>query len=144
MSTHTVRSYLSDPDLGKLKARKARYAGVCRDCGNPTDGTPGVGKAAERCAECSILFQRRSARWTPTSVVAAMMRWEELFGRPPRASEWRTRSRLADLGIDDVRDWPLTSTVQEVFGSWNGALDAAGLHTLRPGAYPRRNGDRPA
>jgi transposase len=137
VSIHTVRSYLSDPDLGKLRARKARYAGECVYCGKPTDGTSGKGRASERCVTCSVAHQKATARWTRESIITAIKAWQRRFGRPPRASEWRTRTKIRELGIRQPLEWPLTSTVQDVFGSWNAALEEAGVKTLKPGQYPR-------
>lgn len=48
----TVRNTLYDPDGSKARARKASYAGVCVECGGPTDGSNGAGKAAMRCLPC--------------------------------------------------------------------------------------------
>ena len=37
------------------RCRKGQYAGRCIDCGAPTDGSAGPGKAALRCAACDAL-----------------------------------------------------------------------------------------
>jgi hypothetical protein len=138
VSIHTVRSYLTDPDLSKLRARKQRYAGTCISCGGPTDGTNGRDHASVRCARCAIEHQRSSARWTRETVRVAIRDWWRRFGRPPRASDWRTRTRIRELGVRNTTAWPLTSTVQALYdGSWNAAIEDAGLPTLRPGQYPR-------
>jgi hypothetical protein len=48
----TVRAFVNDPDGAKDRARKARYAGVCVECGGPTSGSNGTGKAPVRCVAC--------------------------------------------------------------------------------------------
>lgn len=54
----TVWSWLTDPDGSKLDARKRSYAGTCIDCGRPTNGNAGPGKAPERCQPCRHIFER--------------------------------------------------------------------------------------
>lgn len=134
VSPETVRSYFYDPDLSKLRARKARYAGVCVDCSGPTDGNLGRARAPLRCAGCASLFAQAGRQWSADAILVALMRWTAEQGEPPRAWQWRTRQVLAGLGlVDDPSEWPVTSTVQRVHGSWNLALSAAGLRILRRG-----------
>lgn len=52
VAVNTVRDYLSDPTGAKARARKASYAGVCIECGGPTNGGSGPGKASLRCSYC--------------------------------------------------------------------------------------------
>ncbi len=138
LSKQTVRCYFADPHGDKLRERKRRYAGECIDCGRPTDGTAGKGRAPERCSNCRQLFERERAGWTPELIESLALEWHGKFGRSPRASEWRTRRRLGEL-VDDPLRFPLTATVQDVFGSWNLMLSSAGLPCLRPGSYPRES-----
>jgi hypothetical protein len=134
----TVSSYFSDPTLDKLRARKASYAGSCVDCGSPTDGNLGRGRSPLRCANCACLFAQAGRVWTPDAILNALIRWTAEQGEPPRASQWRTRKTLAALKlVKDPSEWPVTSTVQRAHITWNLALSAAGLRTLRPGEYPR-------
>jgi hypothetical protein len=134
----TVRSYFNDPTLDKLRARKASYAGSCLDCDRPTDGNLGRGRSPLRCADCACLFAQAGRKWTPDAILNALIRWTAEQGEPPRASQWRTRKTLAALQlVKDPSEWPVTSTVQRAHITWNLALSAAGLRTLRPGEYPR-------
>jgi hypothetical protein len=110
----TVHSWLSDPDLSRLRARHASYGGVCNTCGGPTTGTRGIGKAPERCAECQ--------RWAPEAILEALRDWSDDHGGiPPRCDDVRKegRGRL-----------PSVHSVERCFGSWNAGLLAAGYEAL--------------
>ena len=57
-------------------------------------------------------------RWTRGKVIRALQRETKRRGRPPSEGEWdrpTTKSR------------PSANTVKRIFGSWNAALEAAGL-----------------
>lgn len=58
-----------------------------------------------------------SARWDRQSIVTAILRWRFQNGRLPRAHEWQG---------GQSSEWPSTATVRRYFGSWNGAIVAAG------------------
>jgi predicted transcriptional regulator len=59
----TVSAYLNDPDGSQLLARKARYAGVCEDCGGPTTGTAnGRDRVPKVCKSCSHA-REKSVPW---------------------------------------------------------------------------------
>lgn len=132
----TVSSYFDDPTLDKLRARKASYAGSCVDCGRPTDGNLGPRRSPLRCADCACLFAQAGRVWTPDAILNALIRWTAEQGSPPSASQWRTRKKLASLKlVKDPTEWPVTSTVQRAHITWNLALSAAGLRTLRPGEH---------
>ncbi len=79
--------------------------------------------------------------WTPEAIVAALRRFHEEFGRTPSAREWNTtvaRRRHPDLAARQRSgEWPDTSIVQRVFGSWNAGIEAAGF-TPRPTGHNRR------
>jgi transposase len=62
LSTSTVDAYLNDPGGHRLKARKASYAGACVDCGAPTNGNAGPGKACMRCLDCGGRFTAELSR----------------------------------------------------------------------------------
>jgi hypothetical protein len=64
--------------------------------------------------------------WTRERISEAVRRWQRETGRSPRRSDWQ-----------HAADWhPAASTVYRVAGSWQRALEAAGLP--RVGAEPRR------
>lgn len=78
----TVYSWLDDPDGSKLAARKDSYRGTCEECGGPTDGSYGPGKAPRVCLTCIT--------WTEEAVIEAMRRWADANGGlPPRMVDWR-------------------------------------------------------
>lgn len=47
----TAHELATDPDLSRHYDRRRRHAGVCVDCGAPTDASKGV--ASRRCAQCA-------------------------------------------------------------------------------------------
>lgn len=52
ISRSYAASLVRDPDGTVERERKARYAGVCAECGGPTCGADGRGKAPKRCMAC--------------------------------------------------------------------------------------------
>ena len=54
-SPATVKAYFYDPTGEKAKAVKARYQGVCRGCGAPTQPRNGKGDAYAHCKRCHLL-----------------------------------------------------------------------------------------
>ena len=72
----------------------------------------------------------------------AIRRWTRRYGEPPGADDWSAamaRGRPEKLARLRERDWPCAPTVQHYFGSWNAAIEAAGL-TPRPRWRPPRTG----
>lgn len=60
--------------------------------------------------------------WQPDEIIDAIRRWaDDHDGEPPTAIDWRRK----------LDSYPVTSTVQRVFGSWADAIAAAGFE--RPG-----------
>jgi hypothetical protein len=61
----TAHEYIRDPDLSRKKARRRARAGVCIDCGAPTDGSRT--SPAKRCAYCDRVAnaERNRARARP-------------------------------------------------------------------------------
>jgi hypothetical protein len=132
--SHTfVYDLLNDPDGSKAKARKARYAGVCVDCGAKTAG--GEGRRDEpRCHPCSA---RKSGieqtKWTREVLIDRIHEWTALYGEPPAMADWSPwqaralgdEARARRFEIDDR--WPWFTYVVRAFGSWNGAIEAAGF-----------------
>lgn len=112
----TVHTWITDPDLSRMRARKDRYRGVCDTCGSPTHGSAGPGRAPTRCLDC--------LRWTREAILEAVTEWaDEHGGIPPRA---------VDAGSGCL---PAPRTVVREFGSWNGALLAGG-YALRMDRFP--------
>jgi len=141
VSANTVRRWLS-PDVYEksllqsrlYKATKQRR-GVCIDCGGPTNWSKE--KPSERCRDCRLIWLEDNPRWSRESVIAAIKRWVEEYGRPPRSHEWKNRGEW----------WPSLNSVYgergQPFHTWRGALQAAGYDTPphthnNPGPYGRR------
>ena len=103
---------------------KARYQGVCRGCGAPTQARNGKGDAYEYCKRChpGAIAPTRTHEW----VRDAMRAWAERYGRPPSSTDW-SRTHARRRGDDALqrlrdRDWPPSSTVVDLYGSWAAAL----------------------
>lgn len=62
--------------------------------------------------------------WTEESLIAALQAWEAIYGEPPKSANWQ-----ASKADERYRKhaWPTSSVVIQTFGSWNIALEAAGL-----------------
>ena len=119
IAVSTASDWINDPDGSRLRARKASYAGTCAECGGPTDGSEGPGRAPRRCMEC--------IRWTDDEIVEAMRRWAADYDRPPKTWDWRTK------GVDH----PTAVVVTRRMG-WNVALRMAGLPVARDLQRPAR------
>ena len=135
VSPQTVSGWINDPDLAKQKARRARYAGVCVDCGKPTDGSSGPGRAPTRCVPCVNAYR---SIWTRDSIVAAMQAWHAEHGEPPTALDWNPHDRRWGRGTLAERKrrhlgYPYVSSVLKAFGTWNAAIAAAGFEPLKIG-----------
>jgi hypothetical protein len=122
-STHTVKGYFYDPAGEKARAVKARYQGACRGCGAPTQARGGKGDAYAYCKNCHP--GAIQARWTRELVLDAMRAWQERHGRWPSSYDWsRTHARHrghAALAAVEAGDWPSSSTVSDLFGTWAAA-----------------------
>lgn len=53
LALSTVQQYGTDPDGTRARARKAKYAGTCVDCGTATHGHNGRAAAPKRCGSCA-------------------------------------------------------------------------------------------
>jgi hypothetical protein len=88
----TVKGYFYDPGGEKARAVKARYQGVCRGCGAPTQARNGKGDAYEYCKCCHP--GAIATAWTPARVFDAMRAWQSRYGRLPSSYDWsRTHAR---------------------------------------------------
>ncbi len=144
VSNSTVVRWTNDASAARQRAAsraaKERYRGECVDCGASTNGCNGPGKASERCDPCA---RAAGLVWTRETVVAAIRRFGDRYGRPPAATdfspanaraqghEWRAERFAAD------GDYPHLHSVRGVFGSWAGAVEAAGLPRPIVGVYER-------
>ena len=116
----TVKGYFYDPSGEKARAVKARYQGMCRGCGAPTQPRNGKGDAYEYCKACRP--GAIASEWTRARVCDAMRAWRDRYGRLPSSYDWsRTHARQRGgqaLERLDQGDWPPASVVGDVYGSW--------------------------
>jgi hypothetical protein len=126
-SEATVKGYFYDPTGAKAKAVKARYQGACRSCGAPTQPRNGKGDAYAYCKTCHPGAIK--ARWTRELVLSAMGAWRERYGDWPSSYDWsRTHARRRGndaLAALETGDWPSSSTVTDLFGTWAAAVAEA-------------------
>jgi hypothetical protein len=131
-SPSTIKAYFYDPTGEKARAVKARYVGVCRDCGAYTQPRNGKGDAYAYCKRCHPGAAER--RWTRELVLAAMLEWRGRFGGLPSSYDW-SRTHARRRGEEALRrlaagQWPAASVVSAVFGTW--ALARAAAAETRP------------
>jgi AraC-like DNA-binding protein len=119
----TVKAYLYDPTGEKARGVKRRYQGVCRGCGAPTTARGGKGDAYPYCKRChpGAIAPTRTREW----VRDAMRAWQARYGRPPSSTDW-SRTHARRRGGDALNrlrdgDWPASSTVVDVYGTWAAA-----------------------
>ena len=119
----------------RLKTRDCRIPGCILESefdGGPCDGL--CRAHAERVVKAHLepitddLAERRAATkqrqkighrsvWTRDEIISALRSWAEEHGELPYAAQWK----VADEGR------PTDQTVRNVFGSWDTAIEAAGL-----------------
>ena len=122
-SPATVKGYFYDPTGEKAKAVKARYVGVCRGCGAPTQPRNGKGDAYAYCKACHP--GAIAPRWTRESVRAAMRAWHDRYGKPPSSYDWSLTHarRRGDEALARLAkgDWPAPGTVTDLYETWAAA-----------------------
>jgi hypothetical protein len=92
------------PMLDKMPTRHAYVP--CVECGKPS--------SAGRCQACTNVGRRY---WTRLRIIQALLAQHEQTGRVPMARDWRK----------STPDHPTFQWTARLFGSWNEALQAAGL-----------------
>lgn len=78
-------------------------------------------EAARRAAGVTLIRKNHAGTWTREQVIDAITRWVFVHGRIPRRTNWQ-------VGTDDH---PTVHRVESLFGTWNGAIVAAGYEPLR-------------
>jgi AraC-like DNA-binding protein len=84
-SPATIKAYFYDPSGEKLRAVKARYAGLCRGCGAYTQ------PAAARATLTGTASAHPGAverKWTRELVLVTIGDWRERYGRMPSSYDW--------------------------------------------------------
>lgn len=101
------------------------------------------GRVAADLPMFDVQYAHREKKWTGEAVMAAMLRFNQRYGRSPAATDFNpTRARQAGQHWRAERfyldgDYPFVVSVQAAFGSWSAALRAAGL-TPMPTGHPAR------
>jgi hypothetical protein len=114
----SVRSIADQLGVDLRTAYRYLASTTCRDCGGPA-------LYGERCLECA---PRNGPAATGEEITVALRAWAREHGTPPRSQDWTAGS---PKWRDAWPRWPGTATVLRVYGSWNHALEAAGLPTHR-------------
>jgi AraC-like DNA-binding protein len=119
----TVKGYFYDPGGDKARAVKARYQGVCRGCGAPTQARNGKGDAYAYCKACHPGAAAREL--TTEAVSEAMRRWRSLYGATPSSYDW-SRTHARERGGEALARlrrgaWPSPATVIDLYGTWAAA-----------------------
>jgi hypothetical protein len=83
-----INSLLRDPTGAKEDVRKRSHHGTCIDCGGKTFNG-GARARPIRCKSCAATHDREELLiWTRGKIVACIREWAELYGEPPRATDW--------------------------------------------------------
>lgn len=96
-------------------------------------------------------YKKRRHVWTRDEVIEKLREWQEAYGEPPSATDWNGSDTLAASRRSAERsrawaerhrrfvegEWPWNGTVAKLFGSWNNALNAAGLEIRWQGKRSR-------
>lgn len=130
-SSHTIMFWCS-PRQEELRQRererKKKYTTPCIDCGGPTGYG---GKISSRCQRCRTIFNHENKRWTKESIIAAIQRWNDEYGAPPKATDWNaTISKNRGKKQRDKSIYPSGNSVygpHAPFDSWADAIEAAGF-----------------
>jgi AraC-like DNA-binding protein len=138
-SSATIKAYFYDPTGEKARAVKLRYAGVCRGCGAYTQPRNGKGDAYAFCKACHPGAIER--RWDPRArargddrVAIALREVADILRLVAHARRGgEAFKRLAE------GEWPASSVVTRLFGTWAVARAAASrpnvaVPTRRPSA----------
>jgi AraC-like DNA-binding protein len=138
-SPATIKAYFYDPTGEKARAVKARYQGVCRDCGAYTQPRNGKGDAYAYCKACHPgAIERRWPR-----VLGAMLAWRVQHGQVPSSYDW-SRTHARRRGVEPLErlstdDWPSAGVVTAAYGSWEAARAAAAKQIVQTGDDDRRS-----
>jgi Homing endonuclease associated repeat len=88
------------------------------------------------------LRREAAGRFSREEIVAAILRWNERFGEPPKSIDWdpsRARRRGQEWRAERFhgQDWPTLAMVRRQFGTMSEALTAAGLRPRPRPVHPR-------
>lgn len=120
MSTTSVRRY--------LRAER------CQRCDNPITAS-----ATGFCANC-IFDATHIALYTREGILRRLREWDELFGAPPRCTDWSLGAKGPPNRYErEYPHWPPASSAAAAFGSWRTMLHAAGMQAHQREAWTRQD-----
>jgi hypothetical protein len=133
-----IRQIISSNYPDDVQERKNRVSEHRRRSRTCACGSKKSAKAA-RCVACA---GRARKVWTAELVIERMREFNSKYGHGPAATDFSPA--LARQRNDEFRArrfevdkrYPSTGTVVAMFGSWNKAMDAAGLEKNRRGRPP--------
>ena len=79
------------------------------------------------CQACAQELAVRRAPWTAVEVKQAIIDWAKLEGGSPSMTDWKQGRNARGRWKSEYPRWPSANVAARRFGSWNGALEAAGL-----------------
>lgn len=87
---------------------------------------------------------RYRQEWSTSEMLAAIRRWNELYGEPPTMTDWdpyraKRAGELWRIQRYDDGEWPSTKSVLNRFGRLSEAVAAAGLVARRQGQRRAHN-----
>lgn len=123
LSLSYTQALVRDPSGDEDRRRKSRYDRPCSSCGR-TINRNGLRVGTGLCASCLSDDQQSKAK---KRLISEMHRFEEEFGRQPKATDWNPGLAIASGLKPTPGIWPPVSSVQYTFGSWNAGIEAAGF-----------------
>jgi hypothetical protein len=108
----TVGQALTDPLYEKAAKRKAKGQRACLGCGKPCNTDGSRSEPSLRCAACALAKVKAEAKWQPEAIIAAIQKWAELYGAPPKAHYWNAGSNYThpDYYSDEWPAWSPTDS----------------------------------
>lgn len=141
VSRERIRQIVSHSDPNALFERKKRREEIHKrrrtcSCGGEKHYESSV------CRKCA---NKAAKKWTKELIIERIQEFEKETGNPPSAADFSpalARSRNSEHRAkrwEDSGRYPSTGTVVNTFGSWAGAIRAAGM-TPNRGGRPAKGG----
>lgn len=137
--------------LANDRIRKAKLAPTCVICGARTHYS---GPKRGNSGYCKDHFKLNPEyhggvrkKWKDETVLDKIREWNDLYGEPPTSVDWNpfeAKRRGHHLRAERFLkgEWPWFTIVYRYFGSWNNAIELAGLEPRRSGGYKENSARR--